>query len=195
METEKKPKLKKDGTPSRQGEGGGRLWLLTEKLLEKAEGYISWTIANPKTVKTVSASRASGDCDDEPTEKVLETRDRLPSKFGLCVFLKISINSLESWMKIEPVTDDEKKLLGGFKEIVHQVETHQAATTIENAAVKSYDSGFSKLIMNQHGWREKSDVTSDGQPIAVPQELPPDIKDLKDRYERELKAKLTAKRK
>jgi hypothetical protein len=133
---------------------------LSVELVQKAEGYVQWCEDNPLDTDEIIKDGVIVD---------FKKRLRLPSIQGLCVYLKVSHRTLGRWLAAASGEENNHnynvELCKGIDEVVALIETWQAATTIEQAMVKNYDSAFSRLLMAQHGWRDKTDVTTDGDKV------------------------------
>ena len=99
------------------------------------------------------------------TEKGYEMYDtklkvRLPTIEGFALFLGVNKTTLYEWEKRYP----------NFSNALEKIRTEQHNRLINSGLSSEYNSTIAKLILSSnHGYKEKSDITSDDKPL--PQQI------------------------
>ena len=83
--------------------------------------------------------------------------NELPQVAALALYLKTSRSNLYLWKGLYPE----------FSDILDDILASQEKALINKGLDGSYNSTITKLILAKHGYRESSDVTSDGKPIPI----------------------------
>jgi hypothetical protein len=80
-----------------------------------------------------------------------------------------TIDGFMYWSNVGPTTVEKKlKTSRRFARIYRRMYALQVSIIANKAVNKDFDSGFSKFFMSAvHGWREKSDITSDSKGISL----------------------------
>lgn len=138
------------------GNEGGRPKKLTPELLERANSYLKWCEENPIVKEKVKKIQSDGKL-ETITER--EELQRLPTIAGLAVHLGISRETVYAWAEEDKEFSDVKQIVGTKSEEMKW--THGAAGTM-NATILRF--GLSAM----DGYREKSDVTTDGKALPTP---------------------------
>lgn len=130
----------------------GRPTKLTKELLEKAQGYLAT-------------------CEDEvhTTDKgsVSYVEVNLPSIVGLARYIGVHKDTVYEWRKVN--TD--------FSDLVKEIEAEQEIRLINKGLGGLYTSKALGAMLTKHGYREGTDVTSDGDKIVI---LPNEIHGKRD---------------
>lgn len=82
----------------------------------------------------------------------------MPSIADLALELGVHRDTIYSWSK-----EHEE-----FSDITSRLMTLQEVTLSENGLTKRFDSGLTKLMLSKHGYRESSDITTDGKALPTP---------------------------
>lgn len=98
--------------------------------------------------------KSRGTTSDSFEEKV---RTKLPKIEGLALHLKVSRDTIYEWEK------QHKE----FSDILEQVRQLQAERLIDGAISGRYNAAITKLLLAKHGYRESTDVTTDGKAISI----------------------------
>jgi len=89
---------------------------------------------------------------------------KLPTKQGLASFLGVSTKSVERWSTLD---DDGKSLHPEFSLAISKLVQEQHDRLVENGLSGDYNPTIAKLLLSgNHGYKEKSDFTSDDKPIT-----------------------------
>ena len=89
-------------------------------------------------------------------ERILKTN--IPSIAGLAIYLDLSKDTIYAWAREYPE----------FSYALEKVSRLQEQKLINGSVAGTYNSTISKLIMSSnHGYKEKSDVTTDGKAINI----------------------------
>jgi hypothetical protein len=80
---------------------------------------------------------------------------KLPKVEGLCLYLGIARSTAYEWAKIHEE----------FSDILEEINQIQADRVINEALAGNYNPMIAKLLLGKHGYKESSDVTSDGHAI------------------------------
>lgn len=92
------------------------------------------------------------------TTKEHRIRVNLPTVEGLSTFIGVSVDTLNEWAKVYPE----------FSASLRKVVKAQKEVVTKKALSGDYNPLIAKLILSaNHGMREKSDVTTDGQALQV----------------------------
>jgi len=107
------------------------------------------------------------------TEELLETArdyvvnypdydDVIPSIAGLSIALKISRETIHTWIK-----DPEKKV---FSDIVRELNANQERALLNGGLSSTMNASISKLVLTKHGYtdRVEQDITSGGEKLEAP---------------------------
>lgn len=82
----------------------------------------------------------------------------LPTVVGLALFLDVNKDTVYEWAKEYPE----------FSDTLSKVVSLQEQRLLENGMSGDYNSTIAKLILSSnHGYREKSDITSDGKALSL----------------------------
>jgi hypothetical protein len=79
----------------------------------------------------------------------------LPTIEGLAVHLEVSRECLYEWARVHP----------DFSDILEALKAAQADQLIQNGLVGHFNPTITKLMLTKHGYKDKSDLTSDDKPI------------------------------
>jgi len=89
-------------------------------------------------------------------ERILKTN--IPSVAGLAIYLDLSKDTIYAWAREYPE----------FSYALEKVSRLQEQKLMNGSVAGTYNSTISKLILSSnHGYREKSDVTTDGKAINL----------------------------
>ena len=89
-------------------------------------------------------------------ERILKTN--IPSIAGLAIYLDLSKDTIYAWKEEYPE----------FSYALEKVSRLQESKLLNGGVSGTYNSTISKLILSSnHGYREKSDVTTDGKAINL----------------------------
>ena|SRR3990167_2788660 len=117
----------------------GRPSSMTPEILKKAGKYLEWCEKNPL----------------EGNKKM----PRLPSLAGLTRFLNVSRESIRNWANGHE----------DFNTIFESVKVEQEKMLIEYGLFGKCNSLMAKFMLSaQHGYREKTDLTSNGRALPTP---------------------------
>ena len=83
-------------------------------------------------------------------------RVKLPQVAGLASFLKIGRNTIYEWMKVYP----------DFRDTIEQLLILQEEMLIEYGLNNQFNSTITKLLLGTHGYKDKTDVTTNGKDIS-----------------------------
>lgn len=83
--------------------------------------------------------------------------DVVPSINGLAYFLKIRRSTLYEWMDHEDKKD--------FSDTLHDILAKQAKLLESNGLTGKFNSTIAKLMMYNHGYSDKQDLTTQGEKI------------------------------
>lgn len=89
--------------------------------------------------------------------------DVIPSIEGLAVYLGVSRTTVDNWQKEENKAD--------FCEAVARLLTLQAKIMLNRGLEGKFNSTVTKLLLNPHGYIEKSDITSGGDKLNLSEGL------------------------
>ena len=84
----------------------------------------------------------------------------LPSIEGLARYLEVSRDTLYEWEKQYPE----------FSDILEAVRAEQADRLINNGLSGDYNPTITKLMLSKHGYSDKTDITTAGQPLNMDDE-------------------------
>lgn len=88
-------------------------------------------------------------------EKITVT---LPTVEGFCIYIKTHRQTVYKWKKANPK----------FKEALERIEVVQKQRLMEKGLSGHYSPVIAKLLLSSnHGMKEKTDVTSDDEPIGT----------------------------
>lgn len=132
----------------------GRPTTYSEEMLTKAREYLD-------------------SCTDEEIERDTDRgtqyrlRVRLPTIERMAVTLGVSRDTLYEWAKHHP----------SFSDTLEELRAEQADRLITEGLAGNYNPTIAKLVLSaNHGMREKSDVTTDGQALPVPILATPNVR-------------------
>lgn len=121
---------------------GGRPSKFTEELVTSVETYIrGWTVGEVSVIPTLE---------------------------GLALSLHVAKKTLLAWEKDEGL---DPILRERFCNAMDEVRSRQLDLLITNGLKGTFNSTITKLMMGNHGYREKSDVTTDEKPLPTPQSV------------------------
>lgn len=81
---------------------------------------------------------------------------RLPQIAGLASFMKVGRNTIYEWMKVYP----------DFRDTIEQLLTEQEEMLIEYGLNNRFNSTITKLLLGTHGYKDKTDVTTNNKDIT-----------------------------
>lgn len=90
----------------------------------------------------------------------IEKKVKIPTAEGLGLALGVTRDTLYEWAKV----------YNEFSYILDQLNKEQANRLLNNGLSGFYNATIAKLILAKHGYKEQSDITSDGekiQPVLV----------------------------
>jgi len=87
-----------------------------------------------------------------------EVTNMLPQIAGLAIRLDVSRDTLYEWAKLYPE----------FSDILEKVMSYQEWTLIQKGLDGKYNSTITKLMLSKHGYRESSDITTNGKALPTP---------------------------
>lgn len=102
--------------------------------------------------------------DEEMKDKVLKyikdciKKDNIPSAVGLALALDVSKKTLYNWSKL----DDE------LLHTLDIIQTKQEEMLINRGLKSEYNSTIVKLMLANHGYSDKQDITSGGEKLPTP---------------------------
>lgn len=105
------------------------------------------------------------DYSKEILKRAQEYADNLPedeavhSIEGLADYINISRSNIYLW-----ASQEDKK---AFSDIVENIREKQGKTLINKGLKGEFNSSISKVMLTKHGYREGTDVTSDGEKISI----------------------------
>jgi len=131
---------KKDGRPSK----------FRDEFVEEADVYLSLCVDTYEEFHKTRGEKS------DSYDRI--ARVKLPSHVGFAIHLDVNESTLYEWAKH---SDSFSKALDKIKQAQHQ-------RLIDGGISGSYNSTISKLILSSnHGYKEKSDITSDDKPIPI----------------------------
>lgn len=96
---------------------------------------------------------------DDYLLKMSKYKDKLPTIEGLSIELGIAVSSIYEWMKVED----------RFSEAIQRIKTVQHEKLVNDGVYRKTNSPIVKLIlMNNHGYKERTDTTSDNKALPTP---------------------------
>ena len=96
---------------------------------------------------------------DEYLETVKKNPKHLAKIESFCIFLDIGKNTAYETAKIHPE----------FQDALEKIMRYQAEQLIDDSLYGDANATIAKLLLqNNHGMREKTDVTTDGKPLPTP---------------------------
>lgn len=101
-----------------------------------------------------------------------KSQSYLPTIEGLAVHLCVARQTLYDWADPKSERFHEE-----FSYIFEQLKAAQASQLLQNGLVGAYNSTITKLMLTKHGYKDKSDVTSDDKPIEGNKIVLTDFKD------------------
>ena len=138
---------------------GGRPTIYNNDILVKAREYLSLCQDQDNTIEESLEPQAHGGS----LKRERKIKVKLPTKGGLAVYLGVSRVTLDNWAKEYPE----------FFYIMEKLGSEQEDRLINKGLSGDYNPTISKLLLSKHGYRESTDITSDGEKIAYPiMELP-----------------------
>lgn len=148
--TKKKPKKRKVGRPTKYSKG----------ILKKSERYIKSCTDEFKRTIIEETIKNKGN-KKVKTRKIQAIKTRLvvklPKAEGLALFLGVTRSTLYEWAK-----DHEE-----FSDILEKINQIQADRVINEALAGNYNPLIAKLLLGKHGYKDRSDITSDDKPIPI----------------------------
>jgi hypothetical protein len=128
----------------------GRPTKYNSKMLKKAQEYL-------KNAQDVEYDWIKTD-GNSSTTKEHRIKVNLPSVEGLSSHLKVDTDTIVEWGKIYP----------DFSVTLSEIRNEQKKRLISNGLSGEYNPLIAKLVLSaNHGMKEKTDVTSNDQPISV----------------------------
>ena len=92
-------------------------------------------------------------------QEMSKYRDKLPTIEGFSIRLGVNITSIYEWMK------SEKE----FSKAIQDIKTVQHEKLVNDGVYRKTNSPIVKLIlMNNHGYKERTDTTSDNKALPTP---------------------------
>lgn len=85
--------------------------------------------------------------------------DEIPSIAGLAYYLNISRSTINDWRS----QADKKE----FSDILENILSQQERVLLNNGLNGTFNANITKLALGKHGYTDKADVTTDGNPITV----------------------------
>ena len=129
----------------------GRPTKYTEEMPDKVIEYINQCVDKlEKVAKTEGSSTVTYD---------LRLKVNIPTVEGLATFLDVNKTTIYEW------EEKHKK----FSNALEKLRMAQHDQIVSNGLGGTYNSTIAKLmLMNNFGYKEKSDVTSDDKPLPTP---------------------------
>jgi hypothetical protein len=81
----------------------------------------------------------------------------LPTVEGLAVHLCVARSTIYEWAKTYPE----------FSDILEALLAAQGSQLIQNGLKGEYNSTITKLMLTKHGYKDKTDVTTDDKPVEA----------------------------
>lgn len=132
------------------GHGYGRPLKYTPDFIEKVDEYLALCVD-----EETEFWRTRGEKSDS-YERILKVN--LPKIEGFAEYIDVSLETINVWEK-------EYK---DFSEAIHKIRKAQHNRLVDNALAGNYSPVIAKLMLSSnHGYREKSDLTSDGKELKV----------------------------
>ena len=127
----------------------GRPTKYTPDFINKVDEYLSLCVD-----KELDFHKTRGDKSDS-YERILKVN--LPKIEGFSVYVDIAVPTLLEWAKLYP----------DFSKALEKIKKEQHNRLVDEALAGNYNPTIAKLMLSSnHGYKEKSDVTSDGEAIA-----------------------------
>lgn len=127
---------------------GGRPIEYSPELTKKVDEYLE--LHQDEEVQFVKQSSEKYEMFDN------KLKVKLPTLKGFAAFIDVNESTLYDWAKKYPE----------FSKSLDKIKAEQHARLVDNGLSGDYNSTIAKLILSSnHGYKEKSDVTSDDQPI------------------------------
>lgn len=86
-----------------------------------------------------------------------EENSDLPQIAGLAVYLQVHRDTLYEWGKVHPE----------FSDILGKLMAAQEYNLVKNGLEGKYNSTITKLMLTKHGYTDKQDVTTGGNPLPI----------------------------
>lgn len=90
---------------------------------------------------------------------------KLPQIAGLAVFMKVGRNTIYEWMKVYP----------DFRDTMEQLMAEQEEMLIEYGLNNRFNSTITKLLLGTHGYKDKTDVTTNDKDITPENKAAADV--------------------
>lgn len=81
---------------------------------------------------------------------------KLPQVASLASFMKVGRNTIYEWMKVYP----------DFRDTIEELLAQQEEMLIEYGLNNNFNSSITKLLLGTHGYRDKTDVTTNNKDIT-----------------------------
>ena len=85
--------------------------------------------------------------------------DEIPSIAGLSVVLDVARNTIYDW-----ASQEDKKI---FSDILQDILSSQEKLLLNKGLSSEFNSNIVKLALGKHGYKERSDLTSDDKVIPI----------------------------
>ena len=138
---------------SEEKHAGGRPTKYNDKMVTRAEDYLASCVSEVEDYVKTSGDKST-------TYQRIVTAN-LPKMCGLAVCLKVNKSTLYEWAEKNPK----------FSDVLDDIKEKKEDILLEGGLSGDFNPLITKLILSsRHEYREKSDVTSDGesiQPVLV----------------------------
>lgn len=129
---------------------GGRPTKYTPDLINKVDEYLALCVDEETEFWKTRGEKS------DSYERILKVN--LPKIEGFAEYVDVSIDSINVWEKDNP----------RFSEALNKIRKAQHNRLVDNALAGNYSPVIAKLMLSSnHGYKEKSDVTSDDKAITV----------------------------
>jgi len=135
---------------------GGRPTKYTPEMVARVDEYLATCV---DTEGEFHKTRGDKSNSYEQTRKV-----NLPKIEGFSVYVDIAVPTLLEWAKLYP----------GFSKALEKIKKEQHNRLIDETLSGNYNPVIAKLMLSSnHGYREKADLTTDGEKISfvIPQDV------------------------
>lgn len=92
---------------------------------------------------------------EEDKENGIKAKVKIPTIEGLAVYLGIHKDTIYDWESIHPT----------FSDVIDKLRGIQADRLLNNGLAGTYNPTIAKVLLTKHGYREGTDMTSDGKAI------------------------------
>jgi len=134
-----------------QGEGGGRPTKYSQQMVVKAHKYLKGCVEEIEEFHKTRGEKS------DTYERIVHPN--IPTMAGLAVYLKVNQDTLKEW----------RKKYEKFSTVLDDILEEQERRLLEGGLSGDYNGNLAKFILSaRHNYREKSDVTTDGEKLPQP---------------------------